>query len=336
MKNTDVMIIAEAGVNHNGDLSLALELVDKAAETGADYIKFQTFKAERLATYDLRKAEYQNKTGSPGESQFQMLKRLELTEEFHKKLQKRCSEKKIGFLSSGFDIESIDYLVQLNIPLIKVPSGEITNLIYLRHIGCMGKPIILSTGMSNMDEISSALEILLKSGSKKEDITILQCNSEYPTPMRDVNLLAMRTMAEKFRVKVGYSDHTNGIEVPIAAVALGASIIEKHFTIDKNLEGPDHKASLDPVEFKNMVKSIRNIQIALGSGYKKPTSSEIKNKNLVRKSIVALTNIKKGEVLSAENLAVKRPGHGICPMRWDKIIGTRSNRNYNKNEFIVE
>ena len=199
MKNTDVVIIAEAGVNHNGDLSLALDLVDKAADTGADYIKFQTFKAERLATYDLKKAEYQNKSDSTKESQFQMLKRLELSEEFHRKLLKRCSEKKIGFLSSGFDIASIDYLIKLNIPLIKVPSGEITNLVYLRHIGCKGKPIILSTGMSNMDEISSAIEILLKSGSKKEHITILHCNSEYPTPMSDVNLLAMRTMAEKFK-----------------------------------------------------------------------------------------------------------------------------------------
>ena len=334
MINNNVLIIAEAGVNHNGELSLAFELVDKAAESGADYIKFQTFKADNLATKDVKKAQYQLTSGSVYETQYQMLKRLELNNEMHQKLIHRCSEKKIGFLSSGFDIKSIDYLIELNVPIIKVPSGEITNLPYLRHIGRLGKEILISTGMSTISEIESAINILIHSGSKKESITVLHCNSDYPTPMNDVNLLAMKSMSDIFGVKVGYSDHTNGIEVPIAAVALGASVIEKHFTIDKNLVGPDHQASLEPHELCFMVSPIRNIEKALGSDFKQPSKSEEKNKMVVRKSIVASKPIKMGELFSEKNLTVKRPGNGISPMLWDEVLGTKSNQNYQKDELI--
>ena len=327
-----VFIIAEAGVNHNGDLNIAKKLIEKASEVGADAIKFQSFKADNLVVKSAQKAEYQKKTTSNEENQFQMLSKLELTYEDHKELIKYCEEKDIMFLSSPFDFESIDLLNQLNLAIFKIPSGEITNLPYLKKIGKLNKKIILSTGMSTLGEIESALNILKESGST--DITVLHCNTEYPTPIKDVNLKAMNTIKDAFKVKVGYSDHTLGIEVPIAAVALGARVIEKHFTLDKSMDGPDHKASLEPNEFKLMIESIRNIEKALGDGIKTPTSSEAKNKEMARKSIVANIDIKKSEMFSEENLYVKRPGTGISPMRWEEVIGKVAQRDFKEDELI--
>ncbi len=334
MSSGHVIIIAEAGVNHNGDISLAFELVDAAAKAGADFVKFQTFTADSLVTKSAKKATYQIKTNHSSETQYQMLKRLEISQDMHNALISRCKEKKIGFLSSGFDLESIDYLASLQIPFLKIPSGEITNLPYLRHVGGLNKKLILSTGMATMQEINDALDVLLQAGNNLSDIIILHCNSDYPTPMRDVNLAAMTAIENRFNVRVGYSDHTSGIEVPIAAVALGAIVIEKHFTIDRRLEGPDHKASIEPAEFFHMVSAIRNIQQAIGSGIKKPTKSELNNLPIVRKSIVAAQEIKLGDVFSEQNLTVKRPGLGISPMKWDYIIGTKADRNYKKDELI--
>ena len=329
-----VMIIAEAGVNHNGSIELAKKLIDVAAEAGADFVKFQTFKAETLVTQTADKAEYQKEITDTDESQFEMIKELELDRKTHEELIDHCKQIDIQFLSTAFDHDSIDLLDELNIPLFKIPSGEITNLPYLRHIGKMGKPIIMSTGMSTLDEVHNALNILIESGAEKEQITILHCNTEYPTPMKDVNLKAMLTIKDELGVNIGYSDHTLGIEVPIAAVAMGAAVIEKHFTLDRNMSGPDHAASLEPEELKAMVAAIRNIEKAMGGGEKKPSSSETKNIAVVRKSIVAKTSIKKGELFTEENLTVKRPGTGISPMGWDTVIGKAASSDYEMDDLI--
>ena len=329
-----VFIIAEAGVNHNGSIDLAKKLIDVASAAGADAVKFQSFKADNLATKNAQKAMYQKETTNIEESQFDMLKKLELSTEMHKQLISYCKKKKIIFLSSPFDHESIELLEDLGLEIFKIPSGEITNLPYLRHIGKLDRKIILSTGMSNIDEVKNALDILINSGTKKENITILHANTEYPTPMEDVNLKAMVTIGNTFNVSYGYSDHTSGIEVDIAAVAIGATCIEKHFTLDNNMNGPDHKASLEPHELKAMVKAIRNIEVALGNGIKKPSKSEIPNIIIVRKSIVAKTVIKKGDTLNENNLTIKRPGNGINPMKWDDLIGTKSKKDYNEDELI--
>ncbi|WP_352418294.1 N-acetylneuraminate synthase [Proteiniborus sp.] len=327
-----VFIIAEAGVNHNGSIELAKQLIDEASEAGVDAVKFQSFKAEKLVTKNAKKAEYQQITTSNNESQFEMIKKLELDYGRHRELIDYCHSKNIVFLSSPFDIESVELLNKLGLETFKIPSGEITNLPYLKKIGSLKKKVILSTGMSTLGDIEGALEILRSSGTT--EITVLHCNTEYPTPMEDVNLLAMKTIKDAFKVEVGYSDHTLGIEVPIAAAALGATVIEKHFTLDKTMEGPDHKASLEPEELRKMVRCIRNIEQALGNGAKKLTESESKNKNIARKSIVAGRSIKKGEILSEENLAVKRPGYGISPMRWDKILGRKAKRDFLEDELI--
>lgn len=329
------VIIAEAGVNHNGQIDLAKKLVDVASEAGVDYVKFQTFKASNLTSKSAEKAIYQKKnTNDSTESQLNMLKKLELTKDMHYELIGYCKEKGVKFLSTGFDLESIDFLNDLGIEFFKIPSGEITNLPYLRKIGGLGRPIVLSTGMADVEEISNAIEALTNAGAKKANITVLHCNTEYPTPMMDVNLRAMESIGKKFGVSVGYSDHTLGIEVPIAAVAMGAKVIEKHFTLNRNMDGPDHKASLEPEELKTMVRSIRNIELALGSNEKKPSQSESRNKTIARKSIVALREIKKGEVFTEENLTIKRPGNGISPMKWDEIIGTKAARDYHEDELI--
>ncbi|MDC0424661.1 N-acetylneuraminate synthase [Candidatus Pelagibacter ubique] len=329
-----VFIIAEAGVNHNGSIDLAKKLIDVASASGADAVKFQTFKADNLATKKAQKAIYQKENTDKEESQFNMLKKLELDIEAHKELISYCSNKKIIFLSSPFDHESIELLNDLGLEILKIPSGEITNLPYLRHIGKLNKKIILSTGMSNIDEVKSALNILINSGTKKNNITVLHANTEYPTPMEDVNLRAMLTIGKELDINFGYSDHTLGIEVDIAAVAMGASCIEKHFTLDCNMRGPDHKASLEPNQLKAMVTAIRNTEVALGSSIKKPSKSEIKNIKIARKSIVAKIKIKKDEILLEKNLAVKRPGGGISPMKWDSVVGTKATKDYNEDELI--
>ena len=330
----NTLIIAEAGVNHNGDLDLARRLIDVASDSGADLVKFQTFKAERLVTPTALKAEYQNRTTERSESQYEMLKRLELTREMHELLIAHCHDRHIGFFSTGFDIESVELLVELGQDRFKIPSGEITNLPYLRHIGRYGKPVILSTGMATLGEIEAALDILQQSGTPSSLITVLHCNTEYPTPMADVNLRAMLSIRDAFGVAIGYSDHTAGIEVAIAAVALGAAIIEKHVTLDCNLPGPDHRASLEPEAFKAMVTAIRNIEHALGDGRKRPSRSETKNKAIVRKSLVAAVPICVGEKFTIDNLVIKRPGTGISPMCWDEFLGKEALRQYAENELI--
>jgi len=327
-------IIAEAGVNHNGSIELAKKLIDVAADAGSDAVKFQTFKAERLVCKSAAKADYQKKTTDADESQFDMLKRLELNEDAHKELMGYCRDKGIIFLSTPFDLESIDMLGSLGIEIFKIPSGEITNLPYLRKIGRLKKKIMLSTGMADIGEIGNAINVLTEYGTRKDDITVLHCNTEYPTFFEDVNLLAMLTIRDVFKVNVGYSDHTPGIEAPVAAVALGASVIEKHFTIDKNMKGPDHKASLEPDELKAMIYAVRNIEKALGNGIKKPSRSEMKNIQVVRKSIVAAKDIKKGETFTEDNITVKRPGTGISPMEWDGIIGKAAIKDFAENESI--
>lgn len=330
----DVFIIAEAGVNHNGSIDTARELIDVAVESGADAVKFQTFKAENLVNRSALKAEYQRKTTDPQESQYGMLKKLELDYGSFRDLYKYCETKQIRFLSTPFDNESIDFLDQLGMEIFKIPSGEITNLPYLRSIGKLGKDVILSTGMANLDEVGDALKVLVSAGLSKEQITVLHATTEYPCPYDEVNLRAMVTIRETFGVEVGYSDHTPGLEVPVSAVALGAKVIEKHFTIDRAMDGPDHKASLEPNELKLMVSSIRNVEKALGDGIKKPTPAEIKNMAIARKSIVARTDIKKGELFSPENITVKRPGTGISPMRWDDIIGSAAGRDYKEEDLL--
>ena len=332
--SAQTLIIAEAGVNHNGDIELAKKLIDVAGNAGADFVKFQTFNADRLATHAAKKADYQAQTTDRKETQHEMLRRLELTPAMHHELIAHCKMRKIGFFSTGFDIESVDFLASLGQNLFKIPSGEITNLPYLRHIGRLGKPIILSTGMSNMPEIESAIKALEQAGTSRSKITVLHCTTEYPTPMCDVNLRAMQSIQTELGVAIGYSDHTLGIEVAVAAVAVGATVIEKHFTLDRTLPGPDHKASLEPTELKTMVSSIRNIELALGDGVKQITPSEAKNILVARKSLVASKDIQIGERYSAENLTAKRPGTGISPMRWDEIIGLTANRNYAPDELI--
>ncbi|MBT5088148.1 MAG: N-acetylneuraminate synthase [Deltaproteobacteria bacterium] len=327
-------MIAEAGVNHNGSLEQAKQLVVAASEAGADMVKFQTFSADRLVTKFANKADYQNQTTDASESQHAMIQKLELSLEMHKELILFCKQCNIEFFSTGFDIQSIDLLVDLGLEQFKIPSGEITNLPYLRHIGKYGKPVILSTGMANLGEIEAALGALETSGTRRNNITVLHCNTEYPTPMEDVNLKAMLAIRDTFGVKVGYSDHTLGTEVSVAAVALGATVIEKHFTLDRTLPGPDHKASLETHELKAMVKAIRNIEKALGDGIKRPSPSETKNKLIARKSLVAATAIPNGEFLTKDNLAVKRPGNGISPMRWDEVLGRTAIRDFEPDEMI--
>lgn len=329
-----VFIIAEAGDNHNGNYDTALKLVDKAVEAGADCVKFQTFVTERVISKLAEKADYQKESTGTGESQYEMVKKLELSFEQFRQIKKYCEQKKIIFLSTPFDLESIDFLQEIDIPFWKIPSGEITNLPYLEKIAHTGKDIIMSTGMCTMEEIQKAIDILKKNGAGK--ITLLHCNTEYPTPYEDVNLRAMKTMAETFGVEVGYSDHTKGIEVPIAAVAMGAVVIEKHFTLDKNMPGPDHKASLEPDELKQMIQSVRNIEKALGSSEKKPSTSEIKNIDIARKSIVAKKAIKKGEELTEDNLDIKRPGNGISPMYWYDLLGTKAVKDFSEDELITK
>lgn len=328
------LIIAEAGVNHNGDLGMAMQLVDVATKAGADLVKFQTFSADRLATRAAKKAGYQTRTTGSKESQHEMLRRLELTAKMHNELIAYCATCNIGFFSTGFDIESVDLLVSLGQNRFKIPSGEITNLPYLRHIGRFGMDIILSTGMATMGEIEAAIDALEQASTPRTKITVLHCTTEYPTPMAEVNLRAMQSIRSAFGVAVGYSDHTPGIEVAIAAVAMGASVIEKHFTLDRKLPGPDHKASLEPEELKAMVAAIRNIEIALGDGIKRLTPSEAMNKPLARKSLVSSRAIKMGEVFSAGNITTKRPGTGISPMLWDEVIGQIAQRNYKADELI--
>jgi N,N'-diacetyllegionaminate synthase len=328
------LIIAEAGVNHNGDMEIAKRLIDVAADAGADLVKFQTFNAERLATPAAPKAEYQTQTTDKAQSQFAMLRQLELSAEMHETLVACCRSRNIAFFSTGFDIESLDYLASLDAGRFKIPSGEITNLPYLRHVGAFGKPVILSTGMATLGEIEAALEVLESAGTPRNKITVLHCNTEYPTPMKDVNLRAMCSIRDAFGVAVGYSDHTPGIEVPIAAVALGATVIEKHLTLDRNLPGPDHKASLEPDEFTAMVRAIRNIEQAMGDGIKRPSPSEDKNKPIARKSLVAAKPIRAGEQFTAENVTAKRPGIGISPMRWDEVMARVAARDFAADELI--
>jgi N,N'-diacetyllegionaminate synthase len=330
-----VFIIAEAGVNHNGSIELAKKLIDVASDAGADAVKFQTFKASNLVSKDAKKAAYQTKNMKDADdTQYSMLKKLELDIDTHKELIEYCKVKKIMFLSTPFDNESVELLHDLGLKIFKIPSGEITNLPYLRAIGRLNKKVFLSTGMSNMDEIRDALGVLTSSGTKKENIVVLHANTMYPTPFRDVNLRAMQKIKNDLGVDVGYSDHTLGIEVDIAATAMGACVIEKHFTLDKTMDGPDHKASLEPTKLKSMVKAIRNIELALGSSEKKPSPSEIPNMEIVRKSIVASCNIKKGDVLTEQNLTIKRPANGISPMKWDMIVGSVAQKDYLKDEPI--
>ena len=329
-----VLIIAEAGVNHNGDINLAKKLVDVAADAGADLVKFQTFNAERLATRTAPKAEYQTKTTDEAQSQFAMLRQLELSMEMHEILIAHCRSRSIGFFSTGFDIESLNYLASLGTERFKIPSGEITNLPYLCHVGAFGKPVFLSTGMATLGEIEAALELLETAGTPRTQITVLHCNTEYPTPMQDVNLQAMCSIRDAFGVPVGYSDHTSGIEVPNAAVALGATVIEKHFTLDRYLPGPDNKASLEPDELTAMVSAIRNIERAMGDGIKRPTASEAKNKSIARKSLVAAKLIRAGERFTAENVTAKRPGVGISPMRWNEVMDQIAERDFAADELI--
>lgn len=329
-----VFIIAEAGVNHNGSLKTAKKMVDAAVRAGADAVKFQTFNAQSLVSKYAPKARYQMATTVKDESQLEMLKNLELGLNAHKELIKYCRAKKIMFLSSPFDLKSIDLLARLGLRIFKIPSGEITDLPYLRKIGALRKKLMMSTGMAKMSEVKNALDVLIKSGTKKKDIVVLHCNTEYPTHFKDVNLAAMLTMKNKLGVEVGYSDHTLGIEAAIAAVTLGASVIEKHFTLDKNMLGPDHRASVSPDGLKQMVNAIRNVEKAIGSGLKEPSKPELRNLVVVRKSIVASGDINKGDFFNPENISTKRPGNGISPMMWDKILGKKAKRNFKKDERI--
>lgn len=327
-----VFIIAEAGVNHNGSLELAKKLVDAAKDAGADCVKFQTFVSKNIVSKNAVKAEYQKQQTEPEESQQDMLKKLELSFDEFVELNEYCKSKSIEFMSTAFDFDSIDFLDGLEMGTWKIPSGDITNLPYLIKIANLNKPVILSTGMSTMEDIRSAIKALKENGAT--ELTVLHCTTEYPTPFEDVNLRAMNTIKEEFGVKVGYSDHTKGIEVPIAAVALGATVIEKHFTLDRDMEGPDHKASLEPNELKAMVDSIRQIELALGNGMKQPAESEKKNMAVARKSIIASKDIKAGEIFTDENLTVKRPGDGISPMRWFDVIGKYAPRDFEEDELI--
>lgn len=331
-----ILLIAEAGVNHNGDIGLAKRLIGEAARAGVDFIKFQTFVAKNIVSASAPKADYQKVDSVAGETHLEMIRKLELSREDHEVLIEECRRHEIGFFSTAFDIQSFDLLLELNcLERVKIPSGELTNLPFLRHIARAGKPILMSTGMANLGEVEAAVEVFEAEGISRDMITVMHCTTEYPTPMNDVNLLAMRSMRDALGVKVGYSDHTSGIEVPIAAVALGAVVIEKHFTIDRELPGPDHKASLEPGELRAMVSSIRNIEIALGSGIKRPSEGELKNRPIARKSIVASRPIICGEIFSEKNITTKRPATGISPMLWDAVIGRAASRNFLTDEPIV-
>ena len=330
-----VFIIAEAGVNHNGTLALAKQLVEAAAAAGADAVKFQTFKAENLVAASAPKAAYQKKTTGANESQFEMLKKLELSAADFIALKTHCTTHNILFMSTPFDLESIDFLADLGLEIFKIPSGELTNLPYLRKLGGLRKNLILSTGMADLAEVQAAVAALQQAGTRQEQLAVLHCNTEYPTPYEDVNLRVMETLRTALHLRIGYSDHTLGIEVSIAAVALGAQIIEKHFTLDKTMPGPDHQASLEPGELRQMVRAIRHIEIALGQRKKNPTPSELHNRAIARKSIVAAQSISKGETLNGLNLTVKRPGTGISPMQWDQVVGRPAPRNFEKDELIV-
>ena len=327
------LIIAEAGVNHNGDPTLARRMVEVAADAGADLVKFQTFTADRLVAGDAPKAAYQERATGRG-TQYAMIRRLELSRAAHEMLIAHCRSSGVGFLSSAFDLESLELLVELGAERFKVPSGEITNLPYLRRVGSFGKPVILSSGMSTLGEIESALAVLEDAGTPRSRITVLHCNTDYPTAMEDVNLRAMRTIGAALHVGVGYSDHTPGIEIAVAAVALGATVVEKHFTLDRALPGPDHGASLEPGELKAMVQAIRNVERALGDGIKRPSAAELKNRSIVRKSLVATRVIRAGEPFSADNLTAKRPGHGLSPMRWDEVLGRPAPRDFAPDEVV--
>ncbi|AXX17275.1 MULTISPECIES: N-acetylneuraminate synthase [Leptospira] len=330
----NTLIIAEAGVNHNGDMSIAEELINIAFDAGADIVKFQTFNATELASKFAKRADYQISNMQEDGTQVSMLKKLELSVQDHSRLIEICKRKNIQFLSTAFDLKSVDLLIELGMSLWKIPSGEITNLPYLKKIGSLNQKIILSTGMSNLSDIEKAISILEESGTSREKITVLHCNTEYPTPYEDVNLTAMLTIQSAFKVNVGYSDHTAGIEVAIAAVAMGATIIEKHFTLDRNLPGPDHKASLEPDELKKMISSIRNIEKSMGDGIKKPSKSEKKNIPIARKSIVAACKISKGEIFTESNIVTKRPGDGLSPIYWDMIIGKQAKQDFQADELI--
>jgi N,N'-diacetyllegionaminate synthase len=329
-----ILVIAEAGVNHNGSLETAKRLVEVAANAGADFVKFQTFNADDIVTKTADKAEYQKIATGNDVSQYEMLKSLELTSDMHEQLLEHCDNFSIGFLSTGFDQSSVAYLVSLGQQLVKVPSGEITNLPYLKFVGSLGLPVILSTGMSSLEEVGDALSVLKNAGTDKDRVTVLHCTSEYPAPFENVNLNAMQTISKEFGVSVGYSDHTTGIEISIAAAALGATVIEKHFTLDRALPGPDHKASLEPDELVALVKSIRNIEIALGAGSKVPSNGENTNKVIARKSIVARQDIHSGDSFTVDNLTTKRPGTGVSPMKWHEILGKTATRDYLQDEII--
>lgn len=332
MKKNKTFIIAEAGVNHNGSFELAKQLVDKAVWAGADCIKFQTFNSKNLVSKNAQKAEYQKKTTDSSESQLEMLKKLELSKEEFIELRDYCNQKGIMFLSTPFDLESIDFLASIGVKTWKIPSGEITNYPFLRAIGKRKESVIMSTGMCSLEEVRDSLKVLKEFGTT--DITLLHCTTEYPAPYDSVNLKAMLTLQNEFGYKVGYSDHTNGIEIPVAAIAMGATVIEKHFTLDKTMEGPDHKASLEPEELRQMVLSIRNVEAAIGDGIKQPSDAEKKNIVIARKSIVAACDIKKGEVFTENNLTAKRPGNGISPMQWEKILGKSAIKDFETDEMI--
>lgn len=335
MEKTDkVIIIAEAGVNHNGDYDTAVRMIKEAKNAGADYVKFQTAVPELVISTFAPKAEYQKETTGNEESQLEMCRAIHLPLTDYKPLKEICDKEGIGFLSTPFDLVSIDCLEELDMDYYKIPSGEITNLPYLRKIASKHRKVIMSTGMSDIEDIAAAIEVLEKGGLKREDITLLHCNTQYPTPYEDVNLQAMNTMKHVFGTRIGYSDHTLGIEIPIAAVAMGAKVIEKHFTLDKGMKGPDHKASLTPAELKAMIDAIRNVEVAIGSTRKESSPSETPNKIVARKSIVAARDIAEGETLTEENITVKRPGNGISPMQWDSVIGTKAKRNFKYDELI--
>lgn len=329
-----IFIIAEAGVNHNGSITLAKQLIDAARTAGADAVKFQTFQAEKIVTHTSPKAVYQRQQTENTETQFDMLKKLELSEDQHKELLSYCHKREIQFLSTPFDLESIDFLASLGMEIFKIPSGEITNLPHLRKIGGLNKKVILSTGMADLEEVRQALQVLVEAGTPLAIITVLHCTTEYPAPMDEVNLLALQSMANGLEVSVGYSDHTTGIEITIAAAALGATVIEKHFTLDRSMDGPDHQASLEPEELKCMVEAIRKVEFALGDGIKRPTPSELPNQKIARKSIVAAVSIMRGETFSEQNLTTKRPGHGLSPMQWDELMGKQAPRNFQIDEMI--
>jgi N,N'-diacetyllegionaminate synthase len=334
MSNDKTIIIAEAGVNHNGSISLAKKMIDVAASAKVDYVKFQTYRTGSLVSKNTRMAEYQLINSGEKKTQYDLLKDLELSTEDHLNIIKKCNKKEIKFLSSPFDIKSIDFLDSLGLSVFKIPSGEITNYPYLKHIGAKKKKIIISSGMSNLDEIESALNILIKSGTKKDDITVLHCNTDYPTQAKDVNLNAMISIKDKFNIRVGYSDHTLGSEISLAAVSMGASVIEKHFTLDRAMAGPDHAASMEPNELIRLVESIRKIEISFGDGIKKPSLSEKKNIPIARKSIVSKRKINKGDIFSSDNITTKRPGYGISPMKWNEVIGKKAIRDFSKDELI--